>query len=528
MRTELFKMKKLISAILIPLLILNASGCGHREEDGYVESGELVVIRDDSDINLAIYDIDTLNPIATKSESVQKIMNIVYDPLFTTDEKENSVPCLAESYNISEDGRQMTVNLRQDIKWHDGTNFTADDVVYTLSKMVGSDGLYKSVAKKIKSFTAVNKNRVIINFEKPETDFSNCLTFPIISKNTKYVSDDSFVPMGTGAYKFESRSSSEIVLTPSEPGGNINKRVIVKILKDAAAAAEAFNVNELDAITSDELDLESSAPKNYSRVKTITSDNLVFMGFNTENEVLSSSGIRRALNAIADKKKIVETCAYGNGVETDMPIKPNSWAYSAADNKISQAETEALFEQEGYSLNGGVYYKDGKPLALTILVNEENEKRRAVAESLSADMRGYGISATVRSVDYNSYISSIESGNYEIFIGETVVDANQNPAVMLGGESNYFRYDTSALDKAKNSLYGITDKEVYKQAVKEYFQIFNASPPYVPLYFKTESVIYGSYVSGTDEPVCYDTFKNIEKWYFYDKNGKEKKELSDE
>ena len=515
--------------ILVTVSALNMSACRKQNsEENYVESGELVVVQDNSDINLGIYGIDTLNPIATKSESVQKIMNIVYDPLFTVDAQENSVPVLAENYNMSEDGRQMTINLKDGIKWHDGTNFSADDVVYTLSKLANGSGLYSKTAKKIKSFTAVNKNQVIINFEHPETDFSNCLTFPVISKNTAYTADDSFVPMGTGAYKFESRNSTEIVLTPKEEQENINKRVVVKILRDKTAAAEAFNVNELDAITSDELDLETSAPKNYSQTKTMISDNMVFMGFNTENPVLNSSGIRRAINAIIDKKKLVDNYAYGNGVPADMSIKPNAWAYQATDKKISQADIETLFEQEGYVLNSGVYHKDSQALSLTVLVNDNNSRRMAIAEALCTDLRSFGIAASVQAVDYDNYIARINDGNYEIFVGETAADANLNPAVMLDGDSNYFRFDTSALKTAENSLYGVTDKEQYKQGVKAYLQIFNASPPYVPLYFKTKSVIYGSYVSGIEAPVCFDAYKDIEKWYFYDKNGKESKEQTNE
>ena len=58
--------------------------------------------------------------------------------------------------------------------------------------------------------------------------------------------------------------------------------------------------------------------------------------------------------------------------------------------------------------------------------------------------------------------------------------------------------------------------------------IFYSDPPYVPIYFKTEEVIYGSYVSGIEKPVIFDPYKDIEKWYFYDKDGKENKEQADE
>ena len=127
--------------------------------------GELVVVQDFSDIKLGIYDIDTLNPITTKSTSVQKIMNIVYEPLFTVDESGKEKPVLAHSYKVSEDGKQISVILKSNVTWHDGTNFTAEDVAYTLSRMRESGGLYRKISEKIHSFTATDKKTIVINFE---------------------------------------------------------------------------------------------------------------------------------------------------------------------------------------------------------------------------------------------------------------------------------------------------------------------------------------------------------------------------
>ena len=115
-------------------------------EEGYVENGELVVIQDYSDITLGVYGIDTLNPVATKSKSVQKIMNIIYEPLFTIDENGKADPVLADSHSISDSGTQITIKLKNGVKWQDGTNFTAEDVTYTLSKMRDAGGLYSKIS----------------------------------------------------------------------------------------------------------------------------------------------------------------------------------------------------------------------------------------------------------------------------------------------------------------------------------------------------------------------------------------------
>ncbi|MDD6736122.1 MAG: ABC transporter substrate-binding protein [Clostridiales bacterium] len=513
--------KKITAFLLATIMLLSICACGKETEEDAIESGELVVVSDTTDINLGIYSIDTLNPLETSSKSVQNIMNIIYEPLFTVDAQGGSVPVLAESYALSADGFSVTVNLKKDVKWHDGTVFTADDVVYTLSKLCSSKGLYKKTADKIRSFTAISKSQVQINLEEPQPDFTPCLTFPIISSRTSYCTDDSFVPMGTGSYRFASRSGTELILEPNTGwyGDSVSqKRICVKILKDGNAAAEAFNVNELDAITSDELDLSVSTPKNNSHTKTIVSDNMVFLGFNT---AVLPVNIRRAAIIAIDKKKILENEAYGHGMPADSSINPSSWAYQEYKTGLNEEHIDTLIMQEGYRIEDGIFYKDGVALSGGILVNSDNAVRVNIAEAIRTALNAAGFSTYVEAVSYNEYIERINSDNFDMFVGETEVSANTNPCEMITGSDNYFNFDTTELSAKMKLLFGVTDRTEYKNAVTQCMHTFYVNPPYMPLYFKTENVIYGSYVSGIEQPVLFDAYKNIEKWYFYDKNGKE-------
>lgn len=498
------------------------SSCGQHNNtsDDTIESGELVVMSDTSDINLGIYQIDTLNPLETKSSSVRNIMNIVYEPLFTCDEGGGSVPLLAESYALSEDGRSVTINLRQDVKWHNGTVFTANDVVYTLSKLRSSNGFYRKTADKIQSFTAVSKHQVQINLQDAQPDFTPCLTFPIISADTAYKTDNSFVPMGTGSYKFGTRSSTAIMLDPNESwhGDTVSeKHICVKILKNGNAVAEAFNVNELDAITSEELDLTASTPKNNSQTKTVVSDKMVFLGFNA---AILPVNVRRAAILAIDKNKIIENEAYGHGMAADISINPTFWAYQEYKTGLGTEHIATLLMQEGYRADGGVYYKDGQKLSVKVLVNADNKTRTRVANAICGALNAAGFSAAAEIVSYNDYIDRINSDNFDMFVGEVKTAANMMPNALLTGNDNYFNFDISQLAGKMQQLYGITDREEYKNAVSQYIHEFYLNPPYVPMYFRTENVIYGSYVSGIEQPTVFDPYNNIEKWFFY-KNNRE-------
>jgi len=503
-----------------------------RIKEGYVADGELVVIQDVSDIKLGVYGVDTLNPVATKSRSVQKIMNIVYEPLFTIDEEGKVVGVLASSYKVSEGGKQVTVTLKDGVKWHDGTNFTSEDVAFTLSRMRDSGGLYGKLSERIHSFTATDKKTIVITFEKKEPSPAYLLTFPIVHRSDIYSETADFTPLGTGSYKFVSRSGTEIVLEPNSQwhGGSVSKRnIIVKILKDKNAVAEAFNVGEIDAITSDDLNGITVTPKSNSQSKTVVSDRMVFLGFNTQSPAFSSPTVRQAINGVLDRNKIVEQDAYGRGVPAELSIDPSSWFMTTSD-KDDKAEksTEDLMEKAGYVIKDGVYQKDDIPFTARLLVNADNAERTALAESIATSLKTAGFDVIVEQTSYEEYGAKITADDFDMFIGETQVGKNLNPAELLTGDENYFNFDAGKINSFMSKYSGITDSDEIKKKIKEFKPVFYNDPPYLPIYFKTESVIYGSYVSGIVTPVSFDPYKEIEKWYFYDKDGKENKGSTNE
>lgn len=519
--------------ILAVASALSVASCKKNAKEGYVKSGELVVIQDFSDIKLGIYGIDTLNPIATRSESVQKIMNIVYEPLFTLDETGKLSSVLARSYTVSGGGTRIEVTLKNGVKWHDGTNFTAEDVAYTLSRMKEADGLYGKISSKIHSFTAVDKSTIIINFESAETAPAYLLTFPIVPRHASYSKDADFTPVGTGGYKFVSKSGTEIVLEPNSlwHAGDVSERkIIVKILKDKNAVAEAFNVGELDAVTSDEMNSGEITPKTNSHSKTMVSDKMVFLGFNVLSPVIAPQSVRKAIDGILDRKKIIEQDAYGMGVAARISIAPDSWVLVGNGMKEENVNntTKDIMENDGYVIKDGVYHKDGIRQTVRLLVNVDNTQRAALAESIAATLRIAGFDVILEKTSYEEYAAKIAADDFDMFLGETEVSKNLNPAAMLHENDNYFNFDTTKTGEFFAKLCTVTDDEELKTQIEQFIQLFYSDPPYVPIYFKTESVIYGSYVSGIENPVSFDPYKDIEKWYFYDKDGKENKEQADE
>ena len=511
-------MRRIIAGILAAVLAAGLAGCRKNKNDTPEDTDTIIMEQGTTEIKLALVNSGTLNPLETTSRNVQSVMNTVYEPLFTVDEKFNIVPVLAESYSLSGDGRRITVKLRDGVKWHDGTPFNAEDVTYTWNKLKNAGGLYKNTAAKISGVTILSKNEVEISLLRQELDFAYYLTFPILSRNTSYRNDFEFVPIGTGPYKYGERKENEIVFEPNaawhgEPVAQ--KPIRIKLLREVKELVQAFNVNETDAILSEDADSAENPPKSSAQIKQIVSDNLVFLGFNTQNPLLSQE-IRYALGMAVDKPKLLEKAAYGYGKVCDISVNPDSWAYEGAASDGYSWETAAkMLENAGYRIKNNVYSNGEQQLEFEILVNADKQQRVTVAEAISEMLTGAGFVTRVKALDYNSYLEKIQSGNYDMFLGVTQTDSPIDPIALLDGESNYFNFDAWELKELRNSLYGVCDKEAYKTIVKDIVSRFTDNPPYIPLFFTTRGVYYGADVLGITRPTLSDRYKGIESWYFY-------------
>ena len=186
--------------------------------------------------------------------------------------------------------------------------------------------------------------------------------------------------------------------------------------------------------------------------------------------------------------------------------------------------SEDIMEQDGYGIKDGIYHKDGIKLTLRLLVNEDNAQRTALAESIATSLKTAGFEVVLEKTTFEEYTQKIANDDFDMFIGEIEVGGNLNPAAMLSGVDNYFNFDTTMITSSMEQIYSTTSETALKSQIDNFYNLFHSDPPYLPLYFKTSNVIYGSYVSGVEAPTSFDPYKGIERWYFYDKDGKESKE----
>ena len=115
------KAKKRIAVLLALVMLYCAAGCG---SGGVVDEGHTFTIS-------ISQEVDTLNPLSAWMAVSYEVLQLVYDPLVRLDENQDVIPCLAESWDVSDDDLTWTFHLAEGITWHDGEPFTSHDVKYS-------------------------------------------------------------------------------------------------------------------------------------------------------------------------------------------------------------------------------------------------------------------------------------------------------------------------------------------------------------------------------------------------------------
>ncbi len=514
--------KRYLSFILAILMLL--SGCSKKEEEGkdLEGGGKLIINKGNTTIRFVAEQSPSLYFTDNISASLMEFERIIYEPLFNFDEALNPIPVLATGYERI-GTLQYSVELKKGIKWHSGDDFSARDVIYTINKLKESKSIYYQDVDKISYIDGVSNNKLIFTMKEPVVNFVGLLSFPIIRNNAI---EEQNIFNGTGPYKLKESKNSTYTFIKNEnwhKGEASDKTVVLTILKDKNASVYAFEANEADIITTSSMDISNNTPRWETFVQNYISNNLTFLGFNhTEDSVLSNAEVRCGISYLLDKEGIIKEDMYGQGTVVDVPVYPKAWFYNKSNNilevKSDGNYLEGILKELGWVKKNGVYTKNfdsyESELTLSILVNKDNPEKVAIAESIKKTLEKNGIITKVKPVSYNDYIQKISYKDFSMFIGEISMPKTMDPTKLVGSGGNYFSYANEEMDKTLDLMRIAKTNEEVMKAFDEFTGLFKREMPFVPLFFRTESIVMTSNLSGFGMPNYYGAYQNAENWYF--------------
>lgn len=478
-------MKKNFYLLILSFILTMLVGCGSK--DAQVSEGKSsakdVVDRDSVTIVLDA-DIATLDPMTSASTQDLRVFNNIYDTLLTRDKDGNFVPALAERWDISDDGLIYTFYLRKGVKFHNGEELKASDVVYTFNSARKSPYLEGQILA-LKEAKAVDDYTVQFVLSYAYSPFLLSIHDTIFILNEKAVADagDSYGenPVGTGPYRFVKHDVGEkVVLERFDDcysGKAPIKNVVYKVITDANTSLIALETGEVDFVYEIPMISIQSVKENKDlRTYEYDSIQLSYVLMNTEKEPFNNKLLRQALNYAIDKNTIIQVAEEGMAHEAKGVLSKDIFGYSedVRGYAYNPEKAKELLVQAGYP-NG---------LELTFKTMDGTYKK--AAELIQEDLRDIGITVNIELEEKNAYIQDLVGGNYEIGNISVSVGKDADFYSLLfrtGEQANFSRYSNAEVDKMFEAARKEGEEAKRLELYKDIVEMLNDEGVIVPLYY---------------------------------------------
>ncbi|WP_217588169.1 ABC transporter substrate-binding protein [Lentibacillus saliphilus] len=350
-------------------------------------------------------EIDNLDPYVSAATDTMSMMDNVFDGLLDTDESGQLVPAIAEDYDISDDGLQYTFRLKDNVVFHDGSELTAEDVVYSYEKLAGLNGgePISSQFEIIEKIETPSDFEVIIHLKERSSAFLAANIRPILPADYDNHSEK---PIGAGPFKFESYVvGQELKLKRNDDYYDVDKipfldEVQFKIMPDPESSILAMQAGEIDIIPG--ISAQGLLQLG-DQVKTVSGpQNMVqIMALNNSVEPLNQKEVRQAINLAVDKDMIIETVSDGDGIKLGSNFSPAMDFYYEAGLEDVYATNIA----EAKKLMKAAGYEDGFELELT--VPSDYQFHVDTAQVIVEQLKEIDIDVDLKLIEFSSWLENV-------------------------------------------------------------------------------------------------------------------------
>lgn len=358
MKMNLKKLGIAVAAVAA-LLLTSCSGGGDRAAD----DNTFVVVLGNNPAHL--------NPALSSDDAVGSPSQALFEPLVTVDGDGNLKPMLATKWESNADDTEFTITLRDDVKWHDGENFTSKDVKFLFDELLELNSIGASVVENVDSVEAPDDTTVIVKLKTSFGPLMESLTNASLlpahifqGKGDLQANKATLNPIGTGPFKFVSFKSGDSVVVEKNKdwwGGDVAvDRVVFQVIPDMSARVLALQSGDVDHVPASFLDIsELEKLKSDSHIHLFTppgtSQNIVLF-YNTQAGVTADYNLRAAIYHAIDRESIVKNVFLDTATVPDS-IVPNEFPWGIAP-------TSKFSEQFNYDpkLAGELLDKAGYPM----------------------------------------------------------------------------------------------------------------------------------------------------------------------
>ena len=481
-------------------------------------------------------DAEDCDPIGVRTEEMYQLFSLVFDTLIGVNGSNMLVPSLAMSWRSGGE-RIWLISLRQGVTWHDGSSFTADDVVSTYDRIRRqTDGYYSDAAENIVSLMKLDESTIRVEMRSDGLSALYCLNFPI----TKANSDE--VLMGTGAYRLESMTDEEIKLTVNTDwwGGTPQIETVEFIARSSNDLAIAsYEAGMLDFVPTNSLTAKQYSSAGETVVASCMTQQMETLLINHNNTHLRKREFRSAIAHLIDRSSIIANVYMNNARSCDMPVPPDSWLYDSSQVVYGYDRELALslLTEQGYTIDedGNIGYF-GEKVSLRILVGStpENSVRAEAAQLIADSLTSFGIGVELITANHDTasaspdpeseapysgdteFVRLLREGNWDLaLVGFSLSESNSLSKYLTpSGSNNFGHYSSETMTSLIEIMDSAVDEASLREAAYAVQSEFAEELPFIVLYFRLNSVIYSADIQGIGQLREPRLLENMKDWQY--------------
>ncbi len=492
----------------------------------------------DALVNGSIGEPTILVPMLAGDSASHEVAGMMFNGLVKNDTDLSVIGDLAESWEVSKDGLTITFHLRKGVRWTDGVEFTAEDVMFGYKTIIDkkTPTAYSEDFLQVKKAEAIDNYTFRVTYEKPFapalTSWGGLVILPKHLLEDKDITKTDFGrnPIGLGPYKLTKWvTGQELILDSNRDyfeGRPYIDKFIYRIIPDRATMFLELQTGGVDMMDLTPIQYTKQTENDFFRnnFQKFRYPQFVYtyMGFNLRHPFFKDKRVRQAIAYAIDKSEIVDVVLFGLGSPATGPYVPNTWPYNpnVKEYKYDPEKAKQLLREAGWTPNSeGILEKDGKSFEFTIRTNMGNTLRMNTATIIQWRLAKVGIKVKIEAIEWSTFVNQfIDKRRFEaVILGWSIgLDPDQYDIWFSGKtkekEFNFVGYTNPEVDMLLEKGRRTYDISERKKAYYRIQEILADELPYIFLYVPDATpIVHGRFKGIKPSPI--GIAYNLPKWY---------------
>jgi peptide/nickel transport system substrate-binding protein len=442
---------------------------------------------------------DQLDPQKTSAYFSFEVLENVFDTLVEPDANLEMRPALAESWTVSADQLEWTFRLRHGVTFHDGSPFTADDVVYSYRRIIDEKLANADKFSAVTDVGAAGPDTVVIRVQHPTpnllTNIGGFKGMAIVSRKNVESGQIATHPVGTGPFAFVSQKSGDSIVLkananywgprPKVPG------VTFEFITEPSTALSALQAGEIDWTDSVPTQRISQLKDDDSITLAVTpSNDYWYLALNEARAPWNDPRVRQAIAYGIDRQSIVQATSYGSATANQLAIpEGNPWYTPFDEYRYDTDRAKRLLDEAG-----------AHPDKMDMLVTSEYPETVTAAQVIADNLAPLGITVDIRTVDFATWLDEQNSGHFDMlmmgWLGNIDPDDFYYAQHHTDGSSNAQKFSNAEVDRLLDAGRVQTNRQARQQDYARAATIIADQVSYVYLYNPAVVQAWSTRLSG--------------------------------